>query len=134
MKFKEKNLNVVTTIEDEPPTLTADGEKLGQAFINILINAIESSDPFGKICVTFKKIIHQNLEYAGVQIDDEGSGFDEKDKEEIFKPFFTRKTKGIGLGLANVKRIIDVHNGFVRAKKNNNKGASFLIMLPLGNN
>ena len=134
MKFKEKNLIVVTTIEDEPPPLIADGEKLGQAFINILINAIESSDPFGKISVTFKKIIHQNLEYAGVQIDDEGSGFDEKDKEEIFKPFFTRKTKGIGLGLANVKRIIDVHNGFVRAKKNNNKGASFLIMLPLGNN
>ena len=133
MKFKEKNLNVVTTFEDELPPLTADGEKLGQAFINILINAIESSDPFGKINVTFKKIIRQNLEYAAVLIDDEGSGLDEKDKNEIFKPFFTTKTKGVGLGLANVKRIIEAHNGFVRAEKKEFKGASFLIMIPIGN-
>ncbi len=133
MKFKEKNIQVKTVVEDELPPLLADGEKLGQAFINILINAIESSNPFGKIGVTFKKIIDQNIEYATVLIDDEGSGFDEKDKEEIFKPFFTKKTKGIGLGLANVKRIIELHNGFVRATKKPGKGASFLIMIPVEN-
>ncbi|NOX34821.1 MAG: GHKL domain-containing protein [Deltaproteobacteria bacterium] len=134
IKFKEKNLVVETNIEDELPPLTADGDKLGQAFINILLNAIESSDPFGKISVTFKKIIKQKQEYAAVLIDDEGSGFDEKDKKEIFKPFFTTKTKGVGLGLANVKRIIKAHNGFVKAKKKKHKGASFLIMIPIGNN
>ncbi|WP_413869954.1 two-component system sensor histidine kinase NtrB, partial [Desulfobacula sp.] len=133
MKFKEKNLQIKSIVEDELPPFLADGEKLGQAFINILINAIESSDPFGKIGVTFKKVMDQDIEYAAVLIDDEGTGFDEKDKEEIFKPFFTRKTKGIGLGLANVKRIIEVHNGFVRAKKKEGKGASFLIMIPMGN-
>ena len=133
MKFKEKNLQIKSIVEDELPPPLADGEKLGQAFINILINAIESSDPFGKIGVTFKKVMDQDIEYAAVLIDDEGTGFDEKDKEEIFKPFFTRKTKGIGLGLANVKRIIEVHNGFVRAKKKEGKGASFLIMIPMGN-
>ncbi|MBU1697110.1 MAG: PAS domain S-box protein [Proteobacteria bacterium] len=133
MKFKEKDLMVTTTVEDELPPLKADGDKLGQAFINILNNAIESSDPFGKISVTFKKINRQNIEYAAILIDDEGHGFDEKDKEKIFKPFFTKKTKGVGLGLANVKRIIDAHNGFVSAQKKESKGALFLIMLPLGN-
>ncbi|MCD4720475.1 MAG: hypothetical protein K8S13_11550 [Desulfobacula sp.] len=133
MKFKEKNLSVVTTFEDKLPLITADGEKLGQAFINVLINAIESSDPFGKISVTFKKTIKQNHEYATVLIDDEGPGLDGKNREEIFKPFFTTKAKGVGLGLANVKRIIEAHNGFVRAKKRRFKGASFSIMIPIGN-
>ncbi len=133
IKFKEKNLKVVTTLENELPLIMADGEKLGQSFINILINAIESSDPFGKINVTFKKIIKQNHEYATILFEDEGPGFNQKDKEKIFKPFFTTKTKGVGLGLANVKRIIEAHNGFVRAQKRKFKGALFLIMIPIGN-
>lgn len=133
VKFREKNLVVTTRMDDDLPPLKADGDKLGQAFINILNNAIESSDPFGKISVVFKKIIRHHMEYAAILIDDEGQGFEEKDREKIFKPFFTRKTKGVGLGLANVKRIIDAHNGFVSAQKKEGKGALFLIMLPLEN-
>jgi PAS domain S-box-containing protein len=133
MRFKEKNLDINTIFEDALLPLMADGDKLGQAFINILINAIESSDPYGKISVTYKKISKQNQEYAAVMIDDDGMGFDEKDSEEMFKPFFTTKTKGVGLGLANVKRIIEAHNGLVQAKKREPNGASFLMMVPTGN-
>lgn len=133
MEFKKKNLEVITASEDELPLLMADGDKLGQAFINILINAIDSSDPFGKIKVTFKKMVRQHNEYAAVLIDDEGPGLDEKDSLQIFTPFFTKKTKGVGLGLANVKRIVEAHNGFVRAEKKESPGASFLIMIPIGN-
>ncbi|MBU0970697.1 MAG: hypothetical protein KKC20_08625 [Proteobacteria bacterium] len=132
MKFREKNIQVTTRVEDDLPPVMADGEKLGQAFINILINAIESSDPFGKICVTFKKITRKHHEYAGVIIGDEGPGVDEKDRGEIFKPFFTKKTKGVGLGLANVRRIIEAHNGFVSAERKHHKGALFSIMIPMG--
>jgi PAS domain S-box-containing protein len=132
MKFKEKNLHVLTTFEDELPPLVADGDKLGQAFLNILNNAIESSDPFGKISLTFKKIKKQSQEYAVVLVDDEGPGLEEKDEDKIFKPFFTKKTKGVGLGLANVKRIIEAHNGFVKVERKESKGALFLIMIPIG--
>lgn len=133
MRFKEKDLSIDTQLEDDLLPVLADGDKLGQAFINILINAIESSDPSGNICVTYKKISRQNREFASVIIKDEGLGFDKKDKEDIFKPFFTTKTKGIGLGLANVKRIIEAHDGCVSAEKRNHKGASFLILIPAGN-
>jgi len=132
MKFREKKIEVNIIIEDELPPVMADGEKLGQAFINILINAIESSGPFGKISVTFKKIRRQHHKYAAVLIGDEGEGVDEKDKTEIFKPFFTKKTKGVGLGLANVKRIIEAHNGFVTAEPRPLKGTQFSIMIPMG--
>ncbi len=133
MKFREKNLVVETIAEDELPPLLADADKLGQAFINILINAIESSDPFGKIRVTFKKMIKKKRAYAAILIDDEGAGLEEQCKEKIFKPFFTNKTKGVGLGLANVKRIIKAHKGFVKVENKESKGACFLIMIPMGN-
>ncbi len=132
IKFREQNLDVVTFFSDKVPLLLADGEKLGQAFINILINAIESSDPFGKISVTVKKRIKNDHEYAAVMIEDEGHGFDKNIITKIFKPFFTTKTKGIGLGLANVKRIVQAHNGFVEAKNGEAKGALFIIMIPTG--
>ena len=132
IKFREQNLDVVTFFSDKVPLLLADGEKLGQAFINILINAIESSDPFGKISVTVKKRIKNDHEYAAVMIEDEGHGFDKNIITKIFKPFFTTKTKGIGLGLANVKRIVQAHNGFVEAKNGETKGALFIIMIPTG--
>ena len=132
IKFREQNLDVVTFFSDKVPLLMADGEKLGQAFINILINAIESSDPFGKISVTIKKRVKNDHEYAAVMIEDEGHGFDKNVITKIFKPFFTTKTKGIGLGLANVKRIVQAHNGFVEAKNCETKGARFIIMIPTG--
>jgi len=132
IKFREKNLDVVTLFSDKVPLLMADGEKLGQAFINILINAIESSDPFGKISVTVKKRIKNGNDYAVVLIEDDGHGFDKNIRAKIFKPFFTTKTKGIGLGLANVKRIVQAHNGFVEARNSEIKGAEFIIMIPTG--
>ena len=132
IKFKEKNLTVTTRYKNELPPLTADGDKLGQAFINVLLNAIESSEPHGKIQVTLKKTTSQNHEYAVVIIADEGTGINRNDRKEIFKPFFTTKTKGVGLGLANVKRIVEAHNGSVKAEKRRVKGTSFSIMIPMG--
>ncbi len=132
IKFKEKELDVMTCFIDELPLLMADGDKLGQAFINILINAIESSKPFGKINITFKTTVKHDCEYAVVLIEDEGHGFEKHNITQIFKPFFTTKTKGIGLGLANVKRIVQAHNGFVKAKNSETKGAVFKIMIPTG--
>ena len=130
IKFKEQELDVMTCFIDELPLLMADGDKLGQAFINILINAIESSEPFGKIKITFKTTVKHDCEYAVVRIEDEGHGFEKNNITQIFKPFFTTKTKGIGLGLANVKRIVQAHNGFVEAKNSETKGAVFIIMIP----
>ncbi|MCP4670334.1 MAG: hypothetical protein GY857_03400 [Desulfobacula sp.] len=132
IKFKEKNIDVSTIIEDQLPLLMVDGNMFGQAFINVLINAIESSDLHGKISVTFKIIIKDGCKYAAVMIADEGHGFDKNIKNQIFKPFFTTKTKGIGLGLANVKRIVHAHNGFITARNNETKGAVFIIMIPTG--
>ncbi len=131
MKFKEKNISVVKMFNDNIPDVSVDKGKIGQTVINILINAIESSPAFGQIIVRYDLNSDANNEFAQITIDDEGVGFDEKNSQEIFKPFFTTKTKGVGLGLANVKRIIEAHNGFVVAKKRKEKGSSFSLRIPI---
>jgi nitrogen-specific signal transduction histidine kinase len=65
---------------------------------------------------------------------DEGSGVPDALSKEIFKPFFTTKSKGTGLGLANVKRIIEAHSGWIEAGSHKPCGALFRVFLPLGRN
>jgi len=134
MKFKEKHLSVATLFDKTISDLNVDQGKIGQAVINLLINAIESSQEFGQITVRFERDKIENEFFALVTIEDEGVGFDEKNTTDIFKPFFTTKTKGVGLGLANVKRIMEAHNGSVFANKRNPKGASFSLRFPLKEN
>lgn len=131
MKFKEKNLVIEKDFEKGPLKLLADSDKLGQAFINILINAIESSEPNSRISVSCRTCF-ENQKYVKVTIADEGKGLPEKNMEDLFKPFFTTKTKGVGLGLANVKRIVRAHKGFVSAENLDSKGALFSIKIPAG--
>ena len=63
---------------------------------------------------------------------DTGVGIPEEDLERIFEPFFTRKTKGTGLGLANVKRILEEHGGDVEIESRLGTGTTVLIWLPVG--
>jgi len=65
-----------------------------------------------------------------ITIDDEGPGLPNNDPEKVFEPFFTTREAGTGLGLANVKKIIDYHDGIIRATNRNDKGARFAIILP----
>ena len=60
-----------------------------------------------------------------------GIGIDEEDPNIIFEPFYTTKVTGVGLGLANVKRIIKEHNGEIEVKNNDDKGVELKIRLPI---
>ncbi len=130
MKFKEKQIQVITHFDEFNPDIWADKDKLGQAIINILINAIESSKPNSKIIVRYTLESKGTSGFAQITIEDEGIGYDEKNSTEMFKPFFTTKAKGVGLGLANVKRIIEAHKGCVFINKREPNGAVFSLMIP----
>ena len=64
-------------------------------------------------------------------ISDEGCGVPEKHLGDIFKPFFTTRTMGTGLGLSNVKRIAEAHDGKIEVKNIRDGGAEFKMSLPL---
>jgi signal transduction histidine kinase len=67
---------------------------------------------------------------CGISIADSGAGIPEDKLEEIFQPFYTTKAKGLGLGLAISKLIIESHEGKIWAENNPGKGAKFVIFLP----
>jgi len=130
MKFKEKNVALDIELDPQIPDIQTDEEKLGQAVINLLLNALEASPADAQIKVR-SHFRDQNGRIAEVVISDEGSGVPEKHLDDIFKPFFTTKTMGTGLGLSNVKRIAEAHDGKIEVKNIRDGGAEFKMSLPL---
>lgn len=130
VKVRENGLTLVTRLERQMPEVRADGEKLEQALINLLLNAVEASDRGGEIHVTTAYLPNGGSPRTEISVFDRGRGLPETDPSDLFQPFFTTKTKGSGLGLSNVKRIVEGHGGWVEARNRRSKGASFTICLP----
>jgi signal transduction histidine kinase len=108
-----------------------DSERLLQAFLNLLDNAIKHSTPNSRIFITAYKQDKQ----AVVTIRDQGQGIKDSDLPRIFEQFYTgdrsRQGRGVGLGLAIAKRIIEAHGGSITANSKFGEGATFTIYLPL---
>lgn len=131
MKLDEKNLFIISSFDPELPDVRADREKLEQCFINLLLNAMESSHVKGKILVKSMYRPNGSQPIAEVTIADEGYGVPVRYLETIFKPFVTTKTKGTGLGLAMVKQIIEAHGGWIHVENRRPHGASFRVSFPV---
>ena len=106
------------------PEVEGDAGQLRQVFVNLLQNAIQAGGPEG---VT----VQGTLEAAGVAlaVQDLGPGVDEVTRRRLFEPLITTREKGIGLGLALVKRIVERHGGTI-AYEPQGAGARFVVRLP----
>ena len=115
----------------EMPEFQADEEKLSRAFINLLLNALDVSEEGGTIWVTSRYVSDTWPPGVEVVIEDEGPGILQEQVSDIFKPFFTTKTRGTGLGLTNVKHTIEAHEGRVEVSNRPSGGAAFRVWLPV---
>ncbi len=113
---------------DIPLTL-AQGGKLNQVFMNLLVNAAHSIAEHGIVTI---QTSHEH-EQVLVRIADNGCGIPEEKLAQIFEPFFTTKPAGVGtgLGLAITQRIIDEHNGTIEVQSTVDVGTAFVITLPV---
>jgi C4-dicarboxylate-specific signal transduction histidine kinase len=121
-----KNISMSKRLGKNLPTLKGDYVQLQQVFLNLIINATDAvkESKVRKIQISTTK---QDSEGVIVCVRDSGTGFDEKDKEKLFNPFFTTKKEGMGMGLSVVKTIIKSHGGDIRAENNEKSGASFFV-------
>ena len=109
------------------PVMMADGDMLYQAFLNILINAMQSMPDGGRVMVD---IIGDNNRVV-VNFKDNGDGIDEEIIDKIWSPFFTTKERGTGLGLGIVKNIVEAHGGKIKITNRELRGVDVMITLPV---
>ncbi len=96
-----------------------------QIFTNILQNAIDASPTGGEIHIN----LFESRSYLVLEIIDQGKGIKQEDISRIFDPYFTRKQRGTGLGLALVKRLTEVNHSVVRVKSNIGEGTKFELIM-----
>jgi len=124
-----RGVNIETDLHPDLPAVLIDKEQIIQVILNIALNGIEAMPEGGKLVFRTSRIQSEGRESVGLSIRDTGSGMSREETRNIFKPFFTTKKRGIGLGLAVCSRIIKNHNGRIRVKSIPGQGSLFYIRL-----
>ena len=109
------------------PALSLDPELMGLVFYNLLLNAAQAS-PKGAPITLKTRLMDSTVEVAVI---DRGSGIDPGNLKNIFNPFFTTKSNGVGLGLAIVSKIVDEHRGKMTVDSTPKEGSVFHVCLPV---
>jgi PAS domain S-box-containing protein len=105
----------------------ADPHLLHRVFANLLLNAMQAMPGGGKLNVS----AFSEDGAIAVRVSDTGTGIHEDFKDKLFKPLFTGKAKGTGLGLTVVKRIVEAHGGEIIVESEVEKGSTFTVKLPI---
>lgn len=136
-EIENNNINIEIKFDKDNLILRIDERYIKQSLINIIQNAIDSILEKAEIKnkKDYKKEIQIKLKtidnYALIIVKDNGIGIKEELLSKIFEPYFTTKRHGTGLGLTNVARIIEAHNGNINIESEYNKGVEVIIKLPL---
>ncbi|MCK4512088.1 ATP-binding protein [bacterium] len=104
-----------------------DANQLKQVFLNIIGNAIQSTEDGGTITVTSL----QKGDTIVVRIQDTGPGIPDDVMSKLFVPFFTTRKSGSGLGLAVTRRIVENHGGTISVESKVGEGSTFQVVLPI---
>jgi PAS domain S-box-containing protein len=121
------NIKLIKKLGAGLPQIEIDASQIQQVLVNMIANAVQAMADGGKLTVAAR----EKESCLEVEIADTGCGIPEEAAGQIFDPLFTTKAKGIGLGLAVCKTIIDRHEGKIAVKSQAGKGTTFTISLPL---
>ncbi len=110
------------------PMIIIDTQKMKRVFTNIITNAMDAMPDGGKLTITSRKL-DDKVEFTFI---DTGAGIPDEIKEKIWMPLFTTKAKGMGLGLAICKRMVEAHGGLICVESTVGKGTTFTVKMPLG--
>jgi PAS domain S-box-containing protein len=132
LRAEARNLGGDITVRGEFGALEGDEVLLRQAFTNLIRNAVEAcADAALAPVVVVRSEIDHAQRVMRIAVDDSGPGIEPAARERVFRPFFTSKRNGTGLGLALVQKIIVFHNGRVSIGSSPLGGASLQVSLPV---
>jgi PAS domain S-box-containing protein len=124
-----REINVYHQFDDNLPDCYVVPREIKQVFLNLLKNAIEAMPNGGDLHIRLHYA--ENKDAICVDITDTGHGISEAELYLIFRPFYSTKTDGTGLGLSFCRRVADEHGGEIRIKSELGKGSTFSVILPI---
>lgn len=127
VQTKAQNIHVVKNFRHIPPKIQADPQEMAQIFNNIIANAIYEMQQGGELRID----LDHDEENIQVDISDTGGGVPQENLYKVFDPFFTTKSRGTGLGLSVVLRIVKNYGGKINLDSREGAGTSFHVRLPL---
>ncbi len=137
-KIKKSKIDIQIDFPDLPILVKADEIQLRQIFINLILNSITAIQNSGSIIIKAEledgAFINENngkIRFVRLSIIDSGKGIEKNTMEQIFKPFYTTKKEGTGLGLNIVKRIADQNKWKIHLQSELDVGTTFTIIFPL---
>ncbi len=128
-------IDAVSQLDGALPTILADPNQLERVFGNLIRNAVQAMPEGGRLTIrTFETSeVTGKLPKSGVivSIADTGEGIPEENLERVFEPLFSTRTRGIGLGLALAKRLVEGHGGSIEVESEVGEGSVFSVWLPV---
>ncbi len=125
-----RHIAIEKQFDVELPPVFGDRIQLQQVILNLILNAAEA---MAESAPNERKLVLSTFESNGrvaIKVRDFGMGLDPKNREQIFEPFFTTKVDGMGVGLWINRAITEAHGGELLAANNEDKGATFHVVLP----
>jgi signal transduction histidine kinase len=121
------HVTLVSRLPSKPLVANIDADLLKQAVLNVIQNGAQAMQQGGRLEV----ILEEEGKTAVLRVSDEGPGIPEDIREKIFDLYFTTKSGGSGIGLAMTYRILQFHHGSVEVESEVDRGAEFLLRIPL---
>jgi signal transduction histidine kinase len=135
-KLKNQKIELIQTLEKALPTVSGEATQLEQAFLNLILNAVEAMPRGGRLMVMSRTVHNRRgtgkAAFVMIEFADTGQGMSEEQRSRAFTSVLnTTKRRGTGLGLAIVARVIETHRGKIRIKSRLGEGTTVSILLPV---
>ncbi len=129
-EMKKRDIIFEGHLEKNIPSISGDSDGLYRAFSNLVINSIQAM-PNGGVLSISSNFENKDSPTIKITFVDTGIGMDEETLKNLFNPFFTTKDKGVGLGMALTRKIVENHKGTIEAISKKDMGTTFILKLPV---
>jgi signal transduction histidine kinase len=131
---EQHHIELFWQCDDHLPECEVDVREIKQLFLNLLKNALEAMPGGGRLSVTMglrPKAAPESAEAIRLEIADTGVGMSASEGRSIFRPFYSTKPKGTGLGLPFCRHVVEEHGGEITVSTQLGKGSTFVVILPV---
>lgn len=127
--LRHRKIQLVKRVDETLPEVVLDADRMKQVFMNVILNSMQAMPEGGKLTIDCR----YDSESRAVEVDisDTGTGMSQEALAHAFEPFFSTKSGGTGLGLANVKKIMEQHDGGIQIESTEGQGTRVIIRLSI---